>query len=30
MTVLQHDADFDNITAVTRQDVEWVVPRGSL
>ena len=30
MTVLQYDADFDNIAAVTRQDVEGVVPKGSL
>ena len=30
MTVLHYDADFDTIASVTRQDVEWVVPRGSL
>ena len=30
MTVLHYDADFDAIAAVTGQDVEWVVPRGSL
>ena len=30
MTVLHYDADFDTIAAVTRQNVEWVVPRGSL
>ena len=30
MTVLHYDADFDTIAAVTHQDVEWVVPRGSL
>ena len=30
MTVLQYDADFDNIAAVTRQDVEGVVSKGSL
>ena len=30
LTVLHYDADFDTIAAVTRQDVEWVVPRGSL
>ena len=30
MTVLHYDADFDTIAAVTRQGVEWVVPRGSL
>ena len=29
MTVLHYDADFDTIATVTRQDVEWVVPRGS-
>ena len=30
MTVLHYDADFDAIAAVTGQDMEWVVPRGSL
>ena len=30
MTVLHYDADFDTIATVTRQDMEWVVPRGSL
>ena len=30
MTLLHYDADFDAIAAVTGQDVEWVVPRGSL
>ena len=30
MTVLHYDADFEAIAAVTGQDVEWVVPRGSL
>ena len=30
MTVLHYDADFDTIAAVTRQDMEWVAPRGSL
>ena len=30
MTVLHYDADFDTIAAVTGQDMEWVVPRGSL
>ena len=30
MTILHYDADFDTIAAVTRQGVEWVVPRGSL
>ena len=29
MTVLHHDADFDTIAAVTGQDMEGVVPRGS-
>ena len=30
MPVLHYDADFDTIATVTGQDVEWVVPRGSL
>ena len=30
MTVLHYDADFDAIAAVTRQEMEWVAPRGSL
>ena len=30
MTVLHYDADFDTIAAVTGQDVEWIVLRGSL
>ena len=30
MTVLHYDADFDTIAAVTGQDMEWVVPKGSL
>ena len=30
MTILHYDADFDAIAAVTGQDAEWVVPRGSL
>ena len=30
MTVLHYNADFDAIAAVTGQDMEWVVPRGSL
>jgi len=30
MTVIHYDADFDTIAAVTRQEVEWVAPRGSL
>ena len=29
MTAMHHDADFDTIAAVTGQDMEWVVPRGS-
>lgn len=29
-TVLHYDADYDRISAVTGQPVEWVVPRGSL
>ena len=29
MTVLHYDADFDTITAVTGQDMEWVAPRSS-
>ncbi len=28
--VLHYDSDFDVISAVTKQPVEWVVPRGSL
>ena len=30
MTVLHYDADFDSIAAVTRQETEWVAPKGSL
>jgi predicted nucleic acid-binding protein len=30
LTVLHYDADFDLISTVTRQEVEWVVPRGSV
>ena len=30
MPVLHYDADFDTIATVTRQDVEWFVPRDSL
>jgi predicted nucleic acid-binding protein len=30
LTVLHYDADFELIAAVTRQEVEWVVPRGSV
>ena len=30
MTVIRNNADFDAIASVTGQDVEWVVPRGSL
>lgn len=30
MTVLHYNADFDAIAAVTRQEMEWVAPRGSL
>ena len=30
MTVLHYDADFDTIAAVTRQEMEWVAPKGSL
>ena len=30
MIVLHYDSDFDTIAAVTKQDVEWVAPRGSL
>lgn len=29
-TVLHYDADYDRIAAITKQPVEWVVPRGSL
>lgn len=30
LTVLHYDGDFDTIASVTRQSVEWVVPRGSV
>jgi predicted nucleic acid-binding protein len=30
LTVLHYDADFDLISTVTEQAVEWVVPRGSV
>ena len=30
LKVLHYDADFDRIAAVTAQETEWVVPRGSL
>lgn len=30
MVLLHYDADFDRISAVTGQAVEWVVPKGSL
>lgn len=30
LIVLHYDADFDRITAVTGQAVEWVVERGSV
>lgn len=30
LIVLHYDADFDRIARVTRQPVEWVVPRGSI
>jgi predicted nucleic acid-binding protein len=30
LTVLHYDADFDLIASVTGQEVEWVVPRGSV
>jgi predicted nucleic acid-binding protein len=30
LTVLHYDADFDLIATVTRQPMEWVVPRGSV
>jgi predicted nucleic acid-binding protein len=30
VTVLHYDADFDRIAAVTQQQVQWVVPRGSI
>lgn len=30
VTVLHCDADFDHISAITSQPVEWVVPRGDV
>lgn len=30
VTVLHYDQDFDLIASVTRQPVQWVVPRGSV
>jgi hypothetical protein len=30
LIVLHYDADFDHITAVTGQPVEWIVERGSI
>lgn len=30
MIVLHYDADFDAIATVTKQEVRWVAPRGSL
>lgn len=30
LTVLHYDADFELIATVTGQEVEWVVPRGSV
>lgn len=30
LTLLHYDSDFDYIAEVTRQKVEWVVPRGSI
>jgi predicted nucleic acid-binding protein len=30
LTVLHYDADFGLIAEVTRQNVEWIVPRGSV
>jgi predicted nucleic acid-binding protein len=29
-SILHYDADFDHIAVVTGQQVDWVVPRGSL
>jgi predicted nucleic acid-binding protein len=29
-TVLHYDSDFENISTVTRQPTQWVVPRGSV
>ena len=30
LTVLHYDADYDTIAEITRQPMEWVVPKGSL
>jgi hypothetical protein len=30
LTVLHYDSDYDTIAAVTKQPVDWVVPRGSV
>lgn len=30
LTVLHYDADFDRISAVTDQPVEWIVPAGTI
>lgn len=30
LTVLHYDADFDQVTEVTGQPTEWVVPRGTV
>ena len=30
LIVLHYDSDFERIAAVTRQEMEWVVPRGAV
>jgi predicted nucleic acid-binding protein len=30
LTVLHYDSDYDTIAEITRQAVEWVVPKGTL
>ena len=30
LVVLHYDSDFDRIARVTRQEMEWVVPRGTV
>jgi predicted nucleic acid-binding protein len=30
LTVLHYDADFDRIAELTKQPVQWIVPRGSV
>jgi hypothetical protein len=30
LVLLHYDADFDRIAAVTGQETEWVVPKGSV